>query len=489
MDLSEWPHEYKAKVIIGNKTSNVGIATLWSIKEEIAKFLNKEDYCIVANYYDVYNGLEPMLRNCLSNPNIRYILIVGADKSNSKNTLLNFFNLGMENDLVKGTDVPIPKDIPMEYLELVRRSISLIDLTNNVSDVGNFEEWGKVLNEQITTLSVKSPYDEPRLFSKTPDVIEIYPSDNNVYTVKDDYISKVWLKILNTINSYGTKTWTTHDESSEVRECINLVSVIQKEDPDSPKMEEYFRFSKSDITNYYKEFCTNYVPGGTSYTYGSRFRGDVDQIDEIVKKLQENYFSKRCFATTWKHSDLNNDTPPCVISFQANIQSNVLYATSYIRSNDMFRAWPLNAFGLRKMQKNICEKLECKMGPLTIISQSAHIYKENHKQTKTILEKHFTDTNCFYDPRGYYTIELQDSQIYVKHYSPTSKKLKEYTGKTSREINDKINTSQHPVDPYHSTYLGEEMMKAEIALKLGLNFVQDNDLDFSNFKIETQTSS
>ena len=485
MDLSEWPHEYKEKVIVGNKTSNIGIATLWSIKEEIAEHLNKDDYCIVANYYDVYNGLEPMLRNCLSNPNIRYILIVGADKSNSKNTLLNFFNLGIEKDLVKGTDVSIPKDIPIEYLEIVRKSITLIDLTDKVSDIGNFEEWGKVLNEKINCLSVTEPYGEPKLFPKTPDVIEIYPSDNNVYTVKDDYISKVWLKILNTVNSYGTKTWTSHEESSEVRECINLVSVIQKEDPDFPKMEEYFRFSKEDVLNYYKEFCTNYVPDGTSYTYGSRFRGDGDQIDAIVKKLQENYFSKRCFAITWKYSDLNNDTPPCVISFQANIQSNILYATSYIRSNDMFRAWPLNAFGLRKIQKNICEKLECKMGPLTIISQSAHIYKENHKQTKTILDKYFTDTNCFYDPRGYYTIELKDNSIYVKHYSPTSKQLKEYTGKTSREINDQINTSQHPVDPYHSTYLGEEIMKAEIALKLGLAFVQDNDLDFSKIKIET----
>ena len=54
-----------------------------------------------------------------------------------------------------------------------------------------------------------------------------------------------------------------------------------------------------------------------------------------------------------------------------------------------------------------------------------------------------------------------------------------------QKINDQINTSQHPVDPYHSTYLGEEMMKAEIALKLGLAFVQDNDLDFSKIKIET----
>lgn len=482
MDLGDWPYEYKEKVIVGTRANNVGIATLWSVKEEIAKYVNKEHYCIIANYYDVYNGLEPMLRNCLSNPHIRYILIVGADKSGSKTTLLNFFNLGIDRGLVKGTDVPIPKDIPIKYLELVRKHIKVIDLTDKVSDLGNFEEWGAIINKTIKMLEAKGPYDSPKLFPKTQEVVEIYPSDNNVYTIKDDYISKVWLKVLDTINSYGTKTWTTHEESSEIRECINVVAVVQREDPDNPNIEEYFRFSKDDITNYYKEFCTNYIPDGTAYTYGSRFRGKVDQINEIVTKLRENYFSKRCFATTWMQSDLNNSTPPCVISFQPNIQNNILYATSYIRSNDMFRAWPLNAFGLRKIQKNICEELDCKMGPLTIISQSAHIYKENQKQTKDILEKYYTNTNCFYDPRGYYTIELKEDNIYVNHYSPTSKKLKEYTGKTAREINDKINTSQHPVDPYHSTYLGEEMMKAEIALKLDLNFTQDKELDFSSIK-------
>lgn len=478
-----WPFEYKEKLIIGDVKSNIGIATLWSIKEKIAENLDPEDYCVVANFYDVYNGLEPVLRNCLSNPYIRYILIVGADKSGSKSTLLNFFEKGFKDGLVVGTDVNIPKDIPEEDLEKARRGIQVIDLTDRVEDQNDFKKWGRVITETIGELDKLEPYDEPKVYQKTPDIIETFPSDNTVFTAKDDYIHKVWLRILDLVNSYGVKTWTQHDESSEVRECINLVSVIYKEDPDEPKMADYFRFSKEDVMTYYKEFCTNYVPEGTSYTYGSRFRGDEDQIERIVEKLQENRFSKRCFATTWKPTDLKSATPPCVISIQVNIQSNVLYLTSYIRSNDMFRAWPMNAFGLRKIQKSISQKLDVKMGPLTIISQSAHIYKENLKDTKNIIEKHFQNTNCFYDPRGYYTIEVKEiegnKEIYVKHYSPTSKLLKEYHGKTARDVTDNINSSQPPSDSYHSTYLGSEMMKAEIAIKLGIDYTQDLDLDLN----------
>lgn len=476
--MEEWPPEYKEKVIIGNKTSNVGIATLWTIKEHVAEVLDPNDFCIVANYYDVYNGLEPMLRNCLSNPNIRYILIVGADKSGSKETLLKFFSEGIENGLVKGMDVEIPKDIPVEDIELLRKSVELIDLTSHITDLNNFSQYKNAIETRKKNLEKKNPYTEPKSYPKTPDIIDVFPSNGVLYTIEDEFIGKTWLRILNTVNSYGNKTWTSHEESSEVRECVNVVSVITREDPYNPKMEEYFRFSKDDITNYYKEFCYDFIPEGVSYTYGSRFRGGgCDQVQMIINKLKGNPFSKRAYASTWDgKTDMDNPTPPCVISIQPNIQKNILFMTCYIRSNDMYRAYPLNAFGLRKLQKMISDKLECKLGPLTIISQSAHVYKDNFKDMKKIVDAYYTSTNCFDDPRGYYVINTDLDKILVDHYSPTSKLLKSYNGFTCREITDQINSSCHPINPYHISYLGEELMKAEISIKFGFVYTQDLEL-------------
>jgi hypothetical protein len=116
------------------------------------------------------------------------------------------------------------------------------------------------------------------------------------------------------------------------------------------------------------------------------------------------------------------------------------------------------------------------MGSLTLISCSAHIYQDNWQDTKEILEKYYTSTNCFWDPRGYYIISLKSGKIQAEHYSPESQLLKIIEGKTAREINDKINSSQHPNDPYHSSYLGEELTKAEIALQLGIEYTQDAPL-------------
>lgn len=476
--MQDWPFEYKEKLIVGNKQSNIGIATLWTVKEHVAELLNPNDYCVVANFYDIYNGLEPMVRNCLSNPYIRYILVVGANKSNSKHTLTQFFNSGFTNGLVNETDVEVPKDVPESDLELLRQSVRLIDLTDQITDLNNFQQYADIINLTIKTLDILEPYMEPKIYPKTVQPIDVYPSANVLYTIEDDFVGKAWLRILHTISVYGNDTQTTPDESSKVRECINMVSVIYREDPDDIKMEPYFKFTKDDVYEYYQEFCYNFIPKGTSYTYGSRFRGFWgDQLDMLINKLKDNPHTKRAYATTWSVNDLDSSTPPCVISIQPNIQKNVLFMTSYIRSNDMYRAWPRNVYGLRKLQKMICDKVHCTMGALTVISQSGHVYKDNLKEIQSILDKYYVSTNCFSDVRGYYVIKLIDNKIVSQHYSPSSKLLKTFEGSTAREITDQINSFGHSTNPYHISYIAEELTKAEIALKFNLSYTQDLPLD------------
>lgn len=473
--MNNWPHEFKEKLLTKNIYNNIAITTLWTEKNKIAEHINN-DYCLIANYYDVYNGFEPMIRNCLSNPHIRYIIIVGNDKSGSKSVLINFFNHGINDGFIKNTDVPLPKDIPEDYILLVKENIKLIDLTDKINDNNDFEFIGNLIDEQINLINlngVLEPYIEPIIFPKTEQVIDVFPSEP-LYTIKGDYVGELWLQALNIINSYGVKTKSTNDDSNEIRECINLVSILNKENPDEPNMFDYFIFDKDYLFDYYKEFTTNFIPQGTSYTYGSKFNND-NQIDKIINKIKENKYSKRNYITTWNTSDLDIENPPCVISLQINIQNNKLYATSYIRSNDIFRAYPLNVFGLRKLQKIISKRVDIELGSLMVISQSAHVYKENYDKMKEILKDNYNFTNCFYDARGYYIIELIDNKIKVKHVSPQGKKLKDYEGLTAREINDKINSSQHPIDNYHSSYLGEELMKAEICLLLNKDYIQDTN--------------
>jgi len=258
-------------------------------------------------------------------------------------------------------------------------------------------------------------------------------------------------------------------------------------------MEPYFRFTEEYLKEYYDEICTDKIPEGTIYTYGSRFRAwdakdgtKIDQIADMIEYLKKDTYRKSAIAVTWIVEDeltrryLNKDkNSPCIDLVQPNVQDGVLNFTVYIRSNDMFRGWPLNAFGLRKLQKIIANRLGVDMGTLTTISCSAHIYQDNWEETRELLKKYFPNTNCFFDPRGYYIISLQEEKIKVNHYSPNSQLLKEYVGTKAREINDQINSSQHTKDPYHASYLGEELMKAQIALETNSKYEQDKPLNLN----------
>ncbi len=99
---------------------------------------------------------------------------------------------------------------------------------------------------------------------------------------------------------------------------------------------------------------------------------------------------------------------------------------------------------------------------------------------KKIINEYYTSTNCFDDPRGYYVIKTENNKIIVDHYSPVSKLLKSYNGTTCRDITDQINSTCHPTNPYHISYLGEELAKAEISIKFNLQYTQDMELITKN---------
>tara|TARA_Y100000310_G_C20703029_1_gene831860 strand:- start:10413 stop:11942 length:1530 start_codon:yes stop_codon:yes gene_type:complete len=496
LEDANWPQEFHEKLHIGNLKSNIGIATLWTFQEVVYKNVDPKAYAVIGNYYDRKNALEPLIRNCLANPNIRHIILVGNDKAQSREVLVNFFEKGIKDGKVVDTECTIPELIPQKDIEELRKNVVLHDLVDDINDLDDSTAYADAIHGAVKKCKKKDPYAKPRLYDKPKLSTDNFPSEKVGIVLRNEKIGALWLQILRTIYDYGVITKMKEKDSTQVRVFQNLVAVISGEDPDDPKMEEYFRFDKKYLKDYYDEICTDKIPEGTLYTYGSRLRAwegkdgkPIDQIADIIAYLKEDPYRASGIAQTWVVEDeltrriLNKDkNSPCIVLAQAYAPEGELTLTVYIRSNDMFRAWPLNMFGLRKLQKNIADGLSMKMGSLTTISCSAQIYQDNWNETKEILEKYFTSTNCFYDPRGYYVITVTGGVIHAKHFSPDSKPLKEYEGKTARELNDAINSSQHPVDPYHSSYLGEEFMKAEVAAKLGITYTQDAPLDLSSIK-------
>ena len=70
---------------------------------------------------------------------------------------------------------------------------------------------------------------------------------------------------------------------------------------------------------------------------------------------------------------------PRLIMIDFKIRKNRLVMTAVWRSHDIYRAWIPNFFGLKGLTKYISECLGIKIGPITVHSISAHIYKTNFK--------------------------------------------------------------------------------------------------------------
>src|SRR5271157_273850 len=128
----EWPICYKDDLIVGNVRSNTAICTLW-MKKDLIDGLPRDKFSLIGNLYSTY-GINPMLRNLLSNPRIRYMIICGVDLINTADTILNFVNNGIGDDYkIRGCEAYLDSAFSRESLDELRKNLQVIDLRKEKS--------------------------------------------------------------------------------------------------------------------------------------------------------------------------------------------------------------------------------------------------------------------------------------------------------------------------------------------------------------------
>ncbi|MGM5484450.1 MAG: thymidylate synthase [Nanobdellota archaeon] len=463
-DMMEWPIEFSDQLIVNDKASNVAVITLWSKKEAFKDSI--DDYAVLGQLYSVDEGINSLLRNLLANKNIRYLVIAGKDLSGSGDILLKFFNEGVDEEKRIG-NIRLDNEIPVSTIDELRNNIEVFDYRNcSAEDI----------NSLISSLPEKGSYGDTEIFPKKKvEPPKTFPSENAGFLVRGDYINDVWLKILEHVMDFGTVK--ASDYSEDQKELISLKAVIEKEDPENPLMAHSFEFTEEDLENYYPQVLTAKSIDGIEYTYGQRLRSNkgIDQISELTEKLRKSTYTRRAVAFTWDvEKDHDNEQCPCLNMINVLVQDEKLYLTAYFRSNDMYSAWPRNAFALRKLQGKIASDLGINLGSLIMISNSAHIYKSSWKKVKAIRES-FSPKKAGFDKRGNIIIRTEEGKIKLIRQSPEGERLQEFTANNAKEANRQIIENNMVSDPSHALYLGRELRKAEEALRKGLDFVQDQD--------------
>jgi thymidylate synthase len=510
--------------------------TLWTERDVVEKAIPKTHYAVLGNLYAAA-GINHMMRNIFANPMIRYLIVWGADMSQSGHSLIKFSQNGVDDSYqIIGARGEIEKEIPKKALELFRESVEVIDMRGkSLSDVKN----------KIESLAKKDPFmKEAKIFPPAKPKVGSWPSEGIGFRVQAETVAATWLKILNHIQRYGKTEKTRYASNNKLKEIINLTAVITKENPEKEYFPHYLPFGFEELKAYYPEMMTKRRIPGAAYNYGDRMRNQIvsslrrqgsidvqdqptmdsrlrgndkviDQIKEIISLLRRRPFSKKAFAVLYRADDwLKTDSSdtPCMTQLHARIAANKLIVTAYFRSQDMFHGWPRNAFALRRVQKEIADGIGLSMGPLTLITMSAHMYADDWKTAEGILSESYLPElkypprypHLILDNRGNWLIDVDYDADFVpdKFYIAPShthavknlpvkgkivarlfpdEKMQTplYTaeGRTAKEV------YWHMVDwdimqlPSHIFSIGEELTKAEMALRLGIEFKMDAPLD------------
>lgn len=462
---------FKERLYLGE--GDVGVLTLWTPMERLIKQLSKEAEKRIAIVGQLYTkgGIEYIIRNSFLNPKMRYLIVWGEDLNGSGQVIV-----GKKLEEITKYTGNLLKGAVKEWLG----AVEIVDMRGKEGQDIVLSLLPKKIGGGLKFKEFKR--EEIRGGERQ--------GERSVFRVEAKTIGEAWLEILDNILKFGKTVPRVQVYGGEERVILNMASVISHEDISQPKIWPYLNFDKEDLRKYFRNFF-NPKRGEEPYTYGERLfayevDGEVvDQVTVMAKKLKSFAYNKGALAVLWQAGidNFGKRKPwrtPCLTLVQGFSLGNELFLTAYFRSNDMFGAWPQNAFALRKLQTEIAKKIDKKVGDLTIISQAAFIDGNDLPAAEKVVSENRV-ISFEPDPRGYVIVEVEGREMVVKHYNDEGKILAEYRQdgreeKAGTKLAVKLATDKVISRIDHALDIGEQLGRAEDAVKLGLKFEQDKNL-------------
>ncbi|MDH5414181.1 MAG: thymidylate synthase [Flavobacteriaceae bacterium] len=201
-------------------------------------------------------------------------------------------------------------------------------------------------------------------------------------------IHKAWVSILKKIQEEGR---TVVDENkNKTREILNLFAAI--ENPlDEENLDKFF-LTMNQINVFTKLLLdekeadeAGFIPGKRLYDFFG-----YKQWEKVCDRLIDRPMTRRASIILCEPSrDFEGKRPPSLLLIDFKIRDNKLNLTAVIRSNDMFRVWPANAYSLAKLLEKtvgrLRDKIQVEPGILNILSMSAHIYEDDYGKINRII--------------------------------------------------------------------------------------------------------
>ena len=156
--------------------------------------------------------------------------------------------------------------------------------------------------------------------------------------------------------------------------------------------------------------------------YGCQWRNwnneGIDQIENLIKGLQDDPFGRRHIISAWNVSALDKmKLPPCHILCQFFVKDNCLSAQLYQRSCDVFLGLPFNIASYSLLIHIVAQKCGYQVGTLHWVGGDVHLYDNHLDQARIQINR---------TPYSLPSLYIAVSRTEVWEYNPEDFELKEY---------------------------------------------------------------
>jgi len=216
-------------------------------------------------------------------------------------------------------------------------------------------------------------------------------------------LKKIWEEGENFSVKYG----------SEITDTKKLDATIEVSHPENkPLVHEKAPCDMRYVMNYFMEYLWfgEKAPDET-YTYSSRLRSPVDQIEEAIKRYAEELFDRQITLTIRIPQDIYREIegkrhePPCLTIIDTEITRDQgdnrlkFSLIGYFRSWDAYAAFPANMAGLQLFSETFVKELNTRgiekhgdkweevfTGPILMISKNCHVYKRQFPLVEELVK-------------------------------------------------------------------------------------------------------
>ena len=260
-----------------------------------------------------------------------------------------------------------------------------------------------------------------------PQIITAYGNIPTI-SVTARSLPEAWEKAVLAVWRQGVEIKTEYDKPDDPPSKDATVMITVADPFAEPRIHKNFPGGPEELEAYRQEVCDGIhdhwidpKAGKWTYTYHQRlfdYRptdnllkpesansiNAIDQMNYIVQKCSETFFTRRAQAITWMPTaDPQTDDPPCLQRLWFRVLPDeqgrpVLNMNSHWRSRDLYKAWFMNVYALTELQRIIAGKIsdkidqQVKVGRYVDITDSLHIYGSYFDEALPELEK-MTDGN------------------------------------------------------------------------------------------------